>query len=626
MKKIFPILTCAALLASCNYLDVVPESKATFDDCFKSQSECQKFEYYLYQSMPLIGTHYTTPDFFGGDDYITGVKGTVAYFQYKSILYGLESPSQSYWGFWWTGSIPEIDWRRNPLDVYESIRHCYMLLNNIDRVPDISEENYNKWRGEAYFLIGYYHNVLFDYYGPCVLIRGQVATDATSEELFQPRATADECVKFICEMYDKAAELLPPRRIEAELNFASGCAAKALKARILLTLASPLYNGNTEMADFKNPDGTNIINQVYDREKWKRAMDACEDAISYCESNGHILYNHPDINIADDFERTVSNYHDIFCRDHHNPEEYIYAYGGIYASEVNIRHSAPRSVNPSGQGGYYADGYRGYHCPTFESVLMYYTRNGLPWEKDPETKDIDPYAYDPVTETANMHSHREPRFYANVGYDRGTYEIDGTVETIYARGGEIHGSTLNIEHEYQNCTGYFNKKFINKANYYDPSSKTFKYFYYNFPYIRLAELYLSYAEADFEYNGRLSERGYECLDKVRTRAGLPTFKESWALAGGEPTGDELREIIHRERSIEFLYEARRYHDIRRWKTAPEIMSRKPKAWNMDGTTPEAYYRVTDMRELMERVWKSYWLAIPIQEMNVNINLVQNPGY
>ncbi len=113
---------------------------------------------------------------------------------------------------------------------------------------------------------------------------------------------------------------------------------------------------------------------------------------------------------------------------------------------------------------------------------------------------------------------------------------------------------------------------------------------------------------------------------MRTRAGLPTFKESWALAGGEPTGDELREIIHRERSIEFFYEARRYHDIRRWKTAPEIMSRKPKAWNMDGTTPETYYRVTDMRELMERVWKSYWLAIPIQEMNVNINLVQNPGY
>ena len=89
---------------------------------------------------------------------------------------------------------------------------------------------------------------------------------------------------------------------------------------------------------------------------------------------------------------------------------------------------------------------------------------------------------------------------------------------------------------------------------------------------------------------------------------------------------DWREILQRERSIEFLYEARRYHDIRRWKTAPEIMVRKPKAWNMDGTTAEEFYQVTDMRELMERVWKSYWLAIPIQEMNVNTNLVQNPGY
>ena len=625
-NRIYALIATALCLASCDYLDVVPESKATFDDCFKSQSECQKFEYYMYQSMPCMGSHYATPDFMAGGDYISGRKGTVAYFQYKSVLYGLESPSQSYWGFWYTGSIPEIDWRRTVLDIYESIGHCYMMLNNIDKVPDISEENYDTWKGEAYFLIGYYHNVLFDYYGPCVVVRSQVPTDATYDEMYQPRSTADECVKFICDMYDKAAELLPAKRIDAELNFASAAAAKAFKARLLLTLASPLYNGDTEMADFKNPDGTNIINQVYDKEKWKDALDACQDAIDFCEANGYILYNHPDANIKDDFQRTVSNYHDVFCKDHHNPEEYIFAYGGQYIAEVNIRHSAPRSENPNGKGGYYADGYRGYFCPTFEAVEMYYTENGLPWDKDPSTKGINPYEYDPATETAKMHAHREPRFYANVGYDRGTYEIDGTTEIIYARGGEKHGSTFNIEHECQNCTGYFNKKFVNKENYFDPSSKTFKYFYYNYPYIRLAELYLSYAEADFEYNGSLTEKGYECLDKVRERAGLPAFKSSWALAGGVPKGDELREIIHRERSIELLCESRMYHDIRRWKTAPELMTKKPKAWNLDGTTAEDFYKVSEMPELMERVWKSYWLAIPIQEMNINVNLVQNPGY
>ena len=625
-KNIILFILASMAVASCDYLDIVPESKAKFEDCFKSQSECKKFQYYMYQSMPCMGSHHATPDFLAGDDIISGKKGTVSYFQYKSVLYGLESPSQSYWGFWWTGSIPELDSRRTKLDTYESIRHCYMMLNNIDKVPDISVENYNTWKGEAYFLIAYYHNVLFDYYGPCVLIKGQVPTDASYDELYKPRATADECVEFICEMYDKAAELLPARRIEAELNFASGAAAKAFKARILTTLASPLYNGNTEMASFVNPDGTHIINQTYDKNKWKKALDAIEDAIAYCEANDYILYNHPDMNIADDFKRTVENYHDVFCKNHHNPEEYIFAYGGMYASETLIRHSVPRSANPNGKGGYYADGYRGYFNPTFESVERYYTVNGLPWEKDPLTKDINPYEYDPATETVKMHAMREPRFYANVGYDRGDYEIDGGVIKIYARGGEAHGSTFNIEHECQNCTGYFNKKFVNKANFFDTSSKTFKYFLYNYPYIRLAELYLSLAEADFEYNGALTSRGYDGLNKVRARAGLPTFQESWALAGGEPTGDELREIIHRERCIELYCESRSYHDLRRWKKAAEVMVRKPKAWNLDGKTASEFYQISEMPELMDRVWKSYWLAIPIQEMNVNTNLVQNPGY
>ena len=144
--------------------------------------------------------------------------------------------------------------------------------------------------------------------------------------------------------------------------------------------------------------------------------------------------------------------------------------------------------------------------------------------------------------------------------------------------------------------------------------------------MRLAELYLNYAEADFEYDGTLSQTGLDCLNKVRSRAGLMNFESSWALAGGIPEGEELRQIIHRERSIEFFIEGHRYFDLRRWKEAPEVMVRKPKAWNLDGRTAEEFYRISTMPELMTRVWKSYWLAIPLQDMNVNLNLVQNPGY
>ena len=142
-------------------------------------------------------------------------------------------------------------------------------------------------------------------------------------------------------------------------------------------------------------------------------------------------------------------------------------------------------------------------------------------------------------------------------------------------------------------------------------------------------MYLSYAEADFEYNGSLSALSLTYLNKVRNRSGLPNFEDSWALAGGIPTGEKLREVLHDERSIEFAMEGRRFHDIRRWKIAETEMMRTQKAWNLAGTTAEEFYQLTDMKEGGTRNFvapKNYWLAIPLDQIQVNPNLVQNPGY
>ena len=73
------------------------------------------------------------------------------------------------------------------------------------------------------------------------------------------------------------------------------------------------------------------------------------------------------------------------------------------------------------------------------------------------------------------------------------------------------------------------------------------------------------------------------------------------MAGGIPTGDELRKVLHRERSIELLMEGMRYHDLRRWKEAGEAMSRRPKAWNLDGRTAADFYRVSPMKESGVRI-------------------------
>ena len=257
-----------------------------------------------------------------------------------------------------------------------------------------------------------------------------------------------------------------------------------------------------------------------------------------------------------------------------------------------------------------------------EAVEMYYTKNGLPWEDDPETKGIDPYAYNAEAGTANLHLYKEPRFYASVGYDRGTYEVDGKEIILYLRGDELHGSTLKETDEYQSCTGYLCQKWIPKASTYNATSNSFSYYYYAYPYLRLPELYLSYAEADFEYNGSLSAQSIEYINRVRERCGLPTFQDSWALAGGIPTGQKLRKVLHQERSIEFLFEGRRFHDLRRWKEAPEVMNKQPRSWNRDAKTQDDFYQVIQAAQGGRvRVFespKSYWLAIPLNLSLIHI--------
>ena len=151
--------------------------------------------------------------------------------------------------------------------------------------------------------------------------------------------------------------------------------------------------------------------------------------------------------------------------------------------------------------------------------------------------------------------------------------------------------------------------------------------------MRLAEMYLSYVEADFEYNKKLSQKSLTYLNKVRARCGLPTFQKSWSYVGGIPTDEnKLRQVLRDERSNELAMEGRRFHDIRRWKILEKVLQPQEYAWNVAGKTAETYYKLTYMNDgsYIKRSTitapKSYWLAIPIDQMQIDPNLVQNPGY
>ena len=643
MKKIAMALALLLAAASCDFLDVVPEGSPTQDDIYKTQAQAEKMLFMVYGKCPDLFHAQAMPDLSGGDDLISSYYGSVRYFSWKSLVYATsqESSTNTYFNMWGTTSgLPTGNYSYN---IYEGIRYAYNFLNNIGSVPDISEANLRYWSGEAHFLIAHLHQILLEYYGPIVLAREEIDLNAPASSVNVPRSTYDECVNFIEEEFRKAADMLPDYWGPIAYGRAIKATALAYRARLLLYAASPLVNGNSEFyADFVNKDGTHLINQTYDAEKWKRAMDAAKEAIDCVEASKETgAYTMDDRQLGlsvskststtDPFELGRANYTYIFTGDGNatlflNQNEYLMSLnksGSItYTQKQFGCHLANNYTKVSGA-------YRGYSCPTVEAVQMYYTKNGLPWEDDPETKDIDPLAYNKAAGTVEMHLHKEPRFYASVGYDRGKYAINGEEFILKCRAGEMQGSVLDASKEYQSCTGYILKKWIHRQSAFNYDTKSWTYRKYAYPYIRLAELYLSYAEADFEYNGSLSDASLNYLNLVRRRSGLPDFKDSWALAGGIPTGDELRKVLHRERSIELLMEGMRYHDLRRWKEAGEAMSRRPKAWNLDGRTAADFYRVSTMKESGVRTFespKTYWMAIPLSEININYNLVQNPGY
>ena len=627
MKNILITLSFLLLLTSCEYLDVVPEGKATQDDIWKTTQQAEKYRYYMRTYMPNLIGYDWSPDQFAGDDMITGGVGTTYWFSSKSLIYGEENANVTYFGRW----APYSTSGGTNYDIYRGIRYAFYLLDNVYKVPAISPENAARYAGEAWYLIGYYHQLLLEYYGPIILVKRYIPNDAPDSEIFVPRSPYDECVKYIAECYDKAAELLPETVIDTELGLPTRMSALSYKARLLLYAASPLVNGNSDYVGFDNHDGTPLMNTTYDPEKWKKAMEAAAEAISVAEKfnselgrQNFMLYTSADSSLPND-ERGRSNYRDAFTKEHWNGLEFIEAKGDRGGCQTLQQLMGPRPIANN-----MSLGWKTTSVPTMEAVEMYYTKNGLPWEDDPETKDIDPYAYNAEAGTVNLHLYKEPRFYASVGYDRGTYEIDGKEITLYLRGGELHGSTLKETDEYQSCTGYLCQKWIPKASTYSIPSNSFSFYYYAYPYLRLPELYLSYAEADFEYNGSLSTQSLEYINLVRKRCGLPTFQASWALAGGIPTGQKLRKVLHQERSIEFLFEGRRFHDLRRWKEAPEVMNKQPRSWNRDGKTAEEFYQVIEANQggrvrIFESP-KSYWMAVPMSEINKNPNLVQNPGY
>ena len=609
MKKIIILFTLllAVISYSCDYLDIVPDDTATLDDAFKNESTTEAFVFSCYGYIPNYTNFRSTVGWCTSNEFVGAYHWGSQWFDFMKFQQGEDNSSSPVNDLW--GSL------------YTAIRQCYIFLNHVDDVVPVAisqadfEARKNIWKGEVNFLIAYYHYLLMQNYGPVVIVNEEVPMDG---DVFYPRNTFDECVAAVSDMFDEAIKTLPDKVQSPDYGRATKVVAQAIKARMYLYAASPLFNGNTDYKDFTNKDGTQLISQSHDNEKWKTAMTEIRKAIDMAHSQGFALYKYREKEISDPFDMAVASARYTMV-DPWNVE-LIWGYSGQKENQDGYndfqRHAAPRGFRTAGTP-------YGSLAPTLTAVKIFHSENGLPPEEDPAFDWNNRMVISSGDSTIGLHRNREPRFYAFIGYDRGPYELNGDTATLYLRNLEQNGCPSNRgqDHLY---SGYAVKKGIHPDIQITATTLSFKA--YPFPIIRLGELYLSYAEACAEYSGQLDADATSYFDAIRTKAGIPTLAGSY----GSISGDELVKAVRRERMIEMAFEGHWHYDLRRWLMAFEWFEKDKNGMqglNEIGKTADEFYKETvlDARNFVF-ARKNYLFPIKQDYININHNLVQNPGW
>ncbi|GHT71702.1 starch-binding protein [Bacteroidia bacterium] len=646
MKKIFIyisfLITAVLANTSCSdYLDIVPEGDPTINNAFSNRINSLKSLYGCYGYIPNCVIPGQAPGFLGGDEHWLIPKGTGfidqrfgwtgGYIPAWELGRGAQNSNDPYSNFW--------DGRVGGGNLWVAIRNCNIFLNNIHKPKDLDEFERSRWISEVKFLKAYYHFYLFQLYGPIPIMDEEVSIDSSIEEVRRYRDTIDDVVKYISDLIDESMENLPLYITDEgqEMGRITQPIAKAVKAQALLWAASPLFNGNSNYVDVIDKRGIALFPSKYDENKWKIAADAALDAINTAKSAGHgIYYFTPNVSMSiSAATRTLLNIGEAVC-ERWNPE---IIWGSTYSTESLQTLSMPKPT----AGGYYTA--RSLLAPTLTVAEQFYSSNGVPISEDNGTYWAKEYQhrYEYTTienegnntwylevgqQTAKLHINREPRFYATLFLDRGTRYQSGmandnqsTLHKYRFRRKEQSGMPGSEDYS---ITGYLNKKVCSYRS--TLSSSAWSPYRYSFPIIRLADLYLMYAEALNECEGP-SQQVYEAIDMIRVRAGIPQVEEAWRLYSKYPdkpkTRDGMREIIRMERLNELACEGKRFWDLRRWKQElPNIV----RGWNIQGENAATFYQVTTVFDRPKFSYKDYLWPLRVESIQKNPNLVQNPGW
>lgn len=629
MRSIYFLILLLSAVSCKKYLNVTPENVGTLEYAFRNRNEAENYLFTCYSTLQFMSNVAMNAGFTGSAEiiYPNNLNEHPVFEGGFNMIRGTQnviSPSLNYW-----------DGENGGVSLYVAIRRCNIFLDNIDLPVDLSAAEKKRWIAEAKFMKAYYHFYLARMYGSIPVIRKNLPVNASTEAVRVKREPVDSVFNYIVQLLDEAIPDLPPS-IEnqvKELGRITSVAAMSVKAEVLATAASPLFNGNPDYAGFKDKDGTALFPASYDAQKWQKAADACKAAILASEEQGLHLYTFivpANISkLSDSLKQLLTIQNAVTEKWDVNPE-LIWALNPTfgYQSCCIPRMTSKSVANVTSASSNFA-------VP--ESVAeLFYTRNGVPINEDKTWDYAGRYGLrsgDPANkyyiregyETIKAHFNREPRFYASIGFDGGIWFGNGVLDQENALSVQAKGNTsfagpkdlIRI-----NITGNWPKKLVHYQTVFDDGLQEVAY---HLPLIRLAGLYLLYAETLNEVNGPTAEV-FQYIDRVRQRAGLQGIQDAWSnysRSPGKPsTKDGLRQIIHLERRIELCFEAQSGWDLRRWKELQGVLSNPLQGWSIYETSSANYYRLQTQLVPSYGIREYLWPVKDI-DLTINPNLVQS---
>ncbi|ATP59241.1 RagB/SusD family nutrient uptake outer membrane protein [Pedobacter ginsengisoli] len=599
----------------CKYLDKTPDNLLTSDMLWQTRANAESYLNQVYGRISIPADTYSMLG--ASDETSCSIQGVPV----RKMITGNWNAQSDYWYYW--------------ADNYAGIRQSIVFEQNIDKMPEsiISVDLKKQYKAEALFLRGWFYWKLLRQYGPFVKVTELLSLNDDYNKY--PRAPFDECVAHINSLLDRAAADLPDTW-SSTVNYgrATKASCLAVKSQVTLLAASPLWNGNAKFSGLKNHDGTALAPSQYDVNKWRVAADAAKAVI---DLQGYKLFTNIDEGDAQ-FDPYLS-FRNLFLTNWNN--EILFSTN--MANSWQWGHEVRCAPKPGGYDMQNAtqnvvDAFYMRNGRSIDDPQSQYVETGFVQSDDPANwgKSRDGLNRGYVKGNSNMYVNREARFYVSIQYngkpvlpaptadDRNFFSSDankdGTGRAEFYYSGKS-GVGVNNNGD---ITGYDVLKNVSPASNIRTSTVTYR----PFIHLRLAEMYLNYAEALNEVEPNHQDI-LKYVNLVRQRGGVPNLETVYPAVLGNQ--EEMRKWILRERQVELAFEGDRYFTlIRRLMMGDQKVQTiyRMNTITNDGNQGFAFSDFNKRTLLQTRTWsdKMYLFPIAQNDIDKNSSLVQNPGW